>query len=55
MIARIHAMQRRLQYMKQEESSIFENGPLTIDFASNIAYLNQKELHEKKKKIKLML
>lgn len=45
MIARIHAMQRRLQYMKQEESSIFENGPLTIDFASNIAYLNQKELH----------
>ena len=34
MIARIHAMQRRLQYVNQkEESSIFENGPLTIDFA----------------------
>ncbi len=37
MIARIKAMQRRLQYMKQkEESAIFENGPLVIDFASNI-------------------
>lgn len=46
MIARIHAMQRRLQYMQQkDESSIFENGPLTIDFASNIAYLKQNELH----------
>lgn len=46
MIARIHAMQRRLQYVNQkEETSIFENGSLTIDFASNVAYLDNKELH----------
>ena len=46
MIARIKAMQRRLQYMSQkEESPIFENGPLRIDFASNIVLLDGKELH----------
>lgn len=46
MIARINAMQRRLQYMSEyKESSTFENGPLKIDYASNIAYLDNEPLH----------
>ena len=46
MIARINAIQRRLQYINQkEESTSFENGPLTIDYASNIVYLDSKQLH----------
>ena len=46
MIARINAIQRRLQYINQkEESTSFENGPLTIDYASNIVYLDNKQLH----------
>ena len=46
MIARINAIQRRLQYINQkEENTSFENGPLTIDYASNIVYLDNKQLH----------
>lgn len=48
LLARLRVTQRRLSYMAsngQTESSIFENGKLKIDYASECAYLDGQELH----------
>ena len=48
LLARLRVIQRRLSYMAsngQTESSIFENGKLKIDYASECAYLDGQELH----------
>jgi len=47
MMARIRAAQRRMQYLntKTDESAVFVNGPLSIDYASNLVTLNGNEIH----------
>lgn len=47
LLARIRASQRRLRYIAKEgeQNPIFVNGPLTIDFASNIVNASGQEIH----------
>ena len=47
-MARLRVTQRRLSYMsaeRQNNSSVFVNGNLKIDYAAGCAYLNGEELH----------
>lgn len=44
LLARLRAMQRRLNLMGQSESPVFVNGELTIDYAAGCAYLRGEEL-----------
>ena len=47
LLARIRVMQRRLSMMPSdlEQSSVFTNGDLHIDYAAGCAWLKEKELH----------
>ena len=48
LLARIRVTQRRLaitQAGKQQETSVFENGGLKIDYTAGCTYLKDKELH----------
>lgn len=48
LLARLRVIQRRLAVMQTEnsnESSIFTNGKLKIDYAAGCAYLDEEELH----------
>ncbi len=47
LLARIRASQRRLRYIAKEgeQNPVFVNGPLTIDFASNLVTANGQEIH----------
>ena len=48
LLARLRVMQRRISMMpgdKSEESSIFTNGELKIDYAAGCAYLAGEEMH----------
>ena len=48
LLARLRVTQRRLSYMsaeRQNNSSVFVNGKLKIDYAAGCAYLNGEELH----------
>ena len=46
LLARIRVTQRRLVLLEnKEESSVFENGKLKIDYAAGCAYLGGEELH----------
>ena len=48
LLARLRETQRRLSYMsaeRQNNSSVFVNGNLKIDYAAGCAYLNGEELH----------
>lgn len=47
LLARIRAVQRRLQYSRNDslEESVFENGDLKIDYASSLVTMNGTELH----------
>ena len=48
LLARLRVTQRRLALMKTDvtqESSVFTNGALKIDYAAGCAYLNGEELH----------
>lgn len=47
MMARIRAAARRMQFLRasNEESSVFVNGPLEIDYASNLVHIFDNEVH----------
>ena len=48
LLARLRVTQRRLSYMsaeRQNNSAVFVNGNLKIDYAAGCAYLNGEELH----------
>lgn len=47
MMARIRAAQRRMQYIQStsQESPLFTNGGLSIDYASNVVLCNGNEVH----------
>ncbi|MDY2777520.1 MAG: response regulator transcription factor [Collinsella sp.] len=47
LLARVRAWMRRnsMGQVGEAQSSVFENGPLTIDFAAGCAYLDGTELH----------
>ncbi len=48
LLARLRATFRRLSYLQnsdREESSVYVNGPLFIDYAANTVCLDQEELH----------
>lgn len=48
LLARLRVIQRRLTVMQTEnsnESSVFTNGKLKIDYAAGCAYLDEEELH----------
>ena len=47
LLARLRVTQRRLALMaeSQPRQSVYENGPLRIDFVSGCAFLNEEELH----------
>lgn len=47
LLARIRVMKRRFSHAanNKEESSVFENGNLKIDYASGCVYLDEKEIH----------
>ena len=47
LLARIRAAQRRLRYIenRNDENSRFINGPLSIDYESNLVMLNDTEIH----------
>ena len=47
LLARVRASLRRSRMASSEaaDSSVFENGPLRIDFAAGCAYLDDEELH----------
>lgn len=47
LLARVRASLRRSRMASSEaaDSSVFENGPLRIDFAAGCAYLDNEELH----------
>ncbi|MGN0563726.1 MAG: response regulator [Candidatus Heritagella sp.] len=48
LLARLRVTQRRLTMMQSEnqnQSSVFTNGALRINYAAGCAYLNEKELH----------
>ncbi|MBR2676983.1 MAG: response regulator transcription factor [Solobacterium sp.] len=47
LLARIRAAQRRLKYIANqgEENPVFINGPLTIDYASNLVTVCGQEIH----------
>ena len=47
LLARVRASLRRSRMASSEaaDSSVFENGPLCIDFAAGCAYLDNEELH----------
>ncbi len=47
LLARIRAAQRRMKYITSvgEESHVFRNGSLSIDYASNLVRLNDTEIH----------
>ena len=48
LLARIRATFRRLSFIhgdKGEASSVFENGPLKIDFSATCVYIDSKEIH----------
>lgn len=47
MMARIRAAQRRMQYIQStsQESPLFNNGSLSIDYASNVVLCNGSEVH----------
>lgn len=46
LLARIRAAQRRMTYIasKADEKAVFHNGPLTIDYASNVVSLDGEEI-----------
>ena len=44
LLARIRVMQRRINVSGQEESPVFVNGALTIDYAAGCAYLDGEEM-----------
>lgn len=48
LLARLRVTQRRLAMMQKEaldETAVFTNGQLRVDYAAGCAYLNEKELH----------
>ncbi len=47
LLARIRAASRRMQYVKEqnEQSPVFTNGSLKIDYNSNMVYVDGKEVH----------
>lgn len=46
MLARLRAVERRRNTVHtDEESAVFENGDLKIDYASNCVYVKDKEIH----------
>lgn len=48
LLARLRVTLRRLKYMRnltEQESSVFQNGHLKIDYAAGRAFLNEQELH----------
>ena len=47
LLARIRAAQRRMNYISEnrEESPVFINGNLVIDYASNLVKVDQEEIH----------
>jgi two-component system KDP operon response regulator KdpE len=47
LLARIRAAQRRLKYIagRSDDSAMFHNGDLTIDYASNIVRMKDEEIH----------
>lgn len=48
LLARVRVSLRRAMYQNhngQQESSVFENGDLKIDYASGCVYLNDQEIH----------
>jgi two-component system KDP operon response regulator KdpE len=56
MMARIRAAGRRMQYLntKSDESAVFVNGPLSIDFASNLVMVSGNEIHLTSNEYKLL-
>ena len=46
LLARIRAAQRRKQYMldSRQDTPLFTNGPLTIDYAANVVFLDGREI-----------
>ncbi len=47
LLARIRAAQRRMRFIESyaNESPVFTNGKLKIDYASNLVWVNEKEIH----------
>ncbi len=47
LLARIRAAQRRLKYIavRSDDSALFRNGDLTIDYASNLVRIRDEEVH----------
>lgn len=47
LLARIRAAQRRLKYIagRGDDSALYRNGDLTIDYASNIVRMKDEEIH----------
>ena len=56
LLARIRAAQRRMQYIasRSDENAVFHNGPLTIDYSSNIVRLDEEEIHLTANEYKLL-
>lgn len=57
LLARIRAAQRRLSYLVQNDpsSSIFENGPLRINYAGARVYVDEEEVHLTPNEYKLLV
>lgn len=57
LLARIRAAQRRLSWLGQSDpsSSLFENGPLKIDFAGARVYIDDEEIHLTPNEYKLLV
>ncbi len=46
LLARLRVIQRRLSFMRAgTQSSVFQNGPLSVDYAAGCAYIDGAELH----------
>ena len=47
LLARIRAASRRMKFVEtlNDENSVFTNGDLKIDYASNLVYVKDKEIH----------
>ncbi len=47
LLARLRVMERRYSHMSNNagDSSVFKNGGLTIDYASNCVFMNNEEIH----------
>ena len=57
LLARIRASQRRLSWLGQSDpsSSLFENGPLKIDYAGARVYVDDEEVHLTPNEYKLLV